>query len=44
MIGIGIYGLTLSGDSTDQGYWLGALIVGVIWLIIDIIAIKRHKG
>lgn len=43
MIAIGIYGLVLSGSSTDQGYWMGALIVGVIWLIVDVIAIKRNK-
>lgn len=43
MIGLGIYGLVLSNDSTGQGYWLGALIVGVIWFIVDIIAIRRNK-
>lgn len=40
MIGVGIYGLAISAD---QGYWLGALIVGVIWLIVDIIKIKSKK-
>ena len=44
MIGIGVYGLTLAGNSTDQGYWLGALIVGIIWFFADIIAIKKHKS
>ena len=43
MIGMGVYGLAISGDSTNQGYWLGALIVGVIWLIVDIIKIKSKK-
>lgn len=43
IIGIGVYGLTLVGNSTGQGYWLGALIVGIIWFFADIIAIKRHK-
>lgn len=44
IMGFGIYGLTLAGDSTDQGYWLGALIIGFIWFLADIIAIKKHKG
>lgn len=44
MIGTGIYGLTISGSSTDQGYWIGALIVGIIWLLADIVAIKKHQS
>lgn len=44
MIGIGIYGLTMAGSSTDQGYWIGALVVGIIWFLADIVAIKKHKG
>ena len=40
MIIIGIVGLIVSeGD----GYFLGALIVGAIWLGIDIIFINRHQ-
>lgn len=44
MIGFGIYGLIFAGNSTDQGYWLGALIIGIIWFLVDIVAIKKHKG
>ena len=40
MIIIGIIGLIISGGG---GYFLGALIVGGIWLVIDIICIKRHE-
>ena len=40
MIGMGVYGLALTGG---DGYWWGAFIVGIIWLIYDIIAIKRDK-
>lgn len=43
MIGMGIVGLSISGDSTESGYWLGALIVGIIWLVSDIIVIKKNK-
>ena len=40
MIGVGIYGLaTTEGDA----YWYGAIGLGVIWLILDIIAINRNK-
>lgn len=40
VIVIGIIGLVVSqGD----GYFWAALIVGVIWLIIDIIKIKIHQ-
>lgn len=44
MIGMGIYGLAIANDSTNQGYWLGALIVGVIWLIVNIIRIRHNKA
>jgi len=40
MILTGVIGLILSGG---DGYFLGALIVGGIWLVIDIICIKRHQ-
>lgn len=40
MIIIGIVGLIISGG---DGYFLGALIIGGIWLGIDIICIKRHQ-
>ncbi len=43
MICIGIYGMAIAVDSTGTGYYLGALIVGIIWLIADIIAIKKQK-
>lgn len=43
MIGMGIVGMSISGDSTESGYWLGALIVGIIWLVSDIIVIKKNK-
>jgi len=41
MIGIGVYGLANSGG---DAYWYGAIGLGAIWLIVDIIAIKRNKG
>lgn len=40
MILTGVIGLILFGG---DGYFLGALIVGGIWLVIDIICIKRHQ-
>lgn len=40
MILTGVIGLILSGG---DGYFLGALIVGGIWLVFDIICIKRHQ-
>ena len=40
VIFIGIIGLIISGG---DGYFLGALVVGVIWLAIDIICIKHHQ-
>lgn len=43
MICMGIVGMSISGDSTESGYWLGALIVGIIWLVSDIIVIKKNK-
>lgn len=43
IMGIGIYGLYLSGNSTDKGYWIGALVVGIIWFLADLVAIKKHK-
>ena len=43
IIGMGIVGMSISGDSTESGYWLGALIVGIIWLVSDIIVIKKNK-
>lgn len=43
MIGIGIIGMAISEGSTESGYWLGALIVGVLWLISDIIVIKKYN-
>ena len=36
----GIVGLIISGG---DGYFLGALIIGAIWLGIDVICIKRHQ-
>lgn len=43
MIGIGIIGLAISGGSTESGYWLGALIIGVLWLVSDIIVIMKYN-
>lgn len=43
MIGYGIYFLAVASDSTGMGYGIGALIVGAIWLVADIIAIKKHN-
>ncbi len=40
MIGMGIYGLAISGGETS---WWITLIIGVIWLIADIIAIKKSQ-
>ena len=40
MIITGIIGLIISGG---DGYFLGALIVGGIWLGIDIVCIRRHQ-
>ena len=36
----GIIGLIISGG---EGYFFGSLIIGVVWLVIDIICIKRHQ-
>lgn len=43
MIGMGIVGLSISGDSSESGYWLGALIVGILWLVSDIIVIRKYN-
>lgn len=43
MIGIGIVGLSISEGSSESGYWLGALIVGILWLVSDIIVIKKYN-
>lgn len=40
MIGMGIYGLAISGGETT---WWITLVVGVIWLLADIIAIKKNQ-
>ena len=40
MIITGIVGLIVSGE---EGYFSGALIIGAIWLGIDILCIKRHQ-
>lgn len=40
MIGIGVYGLITSGG---DAYWYGAIALGAIWLITDIIVINRNK-
>ena len=40
MIGMGIYGLAISGGETT---WWITLVVGVIWLLADIIAIKKNN-
>lgn len=36
----GIVGLIISGG---DGYFWGALIIGTIWLGVDILCIKRHQ-
>ncbi len=41
MIGMGIYGLVIS---SGDAYWYGAIVLGAIWLIVDIIKINRNKG
>lgn len=40
MIIIGIVGLFISGG---DGYYLGVLVVGGIWLVVDIFCIRRHQ-
>lgn len=40
MIITGIVGLIISGGDF---YFVGALIVGGIWLVVDIFCIKRHQ-
>lgn len=40
MIGMGIYGLAISGGETT---WWITLVVGVIWLLADIFAIKKNQ-
>lgn len=42
IMGYGVYGIILT-DSQD-GYWWGALIVGAIWFIWDIVKMKRNAG
>jgi hypothetical protein len=32
LIGEGVYGLTFIADSTEPGYWIGQLVVGVLFL------------
>jgi hypothetical protein len=39
MLGLGVYGLAMFGDP----YWIGALVVGGIWLFADIVRIKRDN-
>ena len=40
MIIIGLVGLIISGG---DGYYWGALIIGAIWLGLDILCIRRHQ-
>ncbi len=42
LIGYGGYGYLITCGSDD--YFLASIIFGVIWLIIDIFRIRRHRN